>query len=198
MRASGALTHHARFEATGESGLALSILAAAALELCGADRVGMVVVAESAGLVGAALKRSPALAGEAPDLSFPEIRRWLSFTAERAFAASQALVVGVAVRGGGAADAGGVTNGVGAFLRPLGANGVSGHFHAAAFSHRPLPQGPLELERTVAELFEAESLRGLLHLVWDDRESTGLGETELHRGALWAAPIGRFEGVAAS
>ncbi|HEX2464055.1 MAG TPA: hypothetical protein VHR17_05460, partial [Thermoanaerobaculia bacterium] len=82
-------------------------------------------------------------------------------------------------------------NGADPFLRPIGASGLTGHFHAAAFSHRPLPRGPLELKPTVAGLFEAEATRGLLHLIRDDRPLTGLGESELSRGALWAASIDR-------
>ena len=189
VRCSGALAFHARFEASVDRALGLSALVAAALDLAGADRVGMVIVAETAGLVGAALRRSPALADDLPELAFPEVRRWVSFTSDRAFASSQALVVGVAARGGGA-------EGVEAFLRPLGADGIRGHFHAAAFSHRPLPRGPLELDATVAGLFETEALRGLLHLVHDDRPITGLGESELRRGGLWAAPIARLSGGA--
>jgi hypothetical protein len=97
------------------------------------------------------------------------------------------LIVGVAARGTAA------SNGVGPFLRAMG-EGVSGHFHAAAFSHRPLPRGPLELQPTVASLFEVEAPRGLLHLIRDDRSSSGLGESELWRGALWASEIGRVTG----
>jgi anti-anti-sigma factor len=188
VRFTGAPQIHARFEATSDRAFTLSSLAAAALELLAADRIGLIVIGEAAGLVGAALRRSPALAAEPPDLDFPEIRRWISFTPDRAFAASQALAVGIAGRGGGA------SNGAGAFLRPIGASGVSGHFHAAAFSHRPLPRGPLELDPTVAGLFETEAPRGLLHLLHDDRPVSGLGESELWRGALWAGPISTFAG----
>jgi hypothetical protein len=193
LRFAGAPALHARFEASAGRAFTLSALAAAALDLVAADRVGLVVVGEAAGLVGAALRRSPALLEEPPDFDFPEIRQWISFTSDRAFAATQALLVGTAWRPGAAgvtAGAGGVPSGAaGAFLRPLGGGEVSGHFHAAAFSHRPLPRGPLELEKTVAGLFESEAPRGLLHLLTDDRAG-GLGESELWRGALWAAPIG--------
>jgi anti-anti-sigma factor len=184
MRCAGPLQAHARFEAAEDKTFSLSTLATIALDLLGSDRAGVVMVGEAAGLVGASLRRSPALAGAAPDFAFPEIRRWLSFTPDRAFPSSQALIVGVASRGGAA-------NGAGPFLRPIGAAGLTGHFHAAAFSHRPLPRGPLELETTVASLFEAEAPRGLLHLIRDDRPASGLGESELWRGALWAASIDR-------
>jgi anti-anti-sigma factor len=185
VRWSGAPQIHARFESSPDLAFSISALAAAALDLLSTDRVGLVLVGEAKGLVGAALRRSPALAAEQPDLEFPEVRRWISFTSDPAFSSSQALVVGIAQRGG-------VSNGGGNFLRPLG-GGVSGHFHAAAFSHRPLPRGPLELQPTVQGLFETEAPRGLLHLLVDDRPITGLGESELSRGAMWAAPIGAIE-----
>jgi anti-anti-sigma factor len=195
MRCAGPLTTHARFEAVAEKTFSLSALAAIALDLLGSDRAGVIVVGEAAGLVGASLRRSPALAGETPDLGFPETRRWLSFTPDRAFPSSQALVVGVVSRGTTTANGAGPTHPnrgwASAFLRPIGAAGLTGHFHAAAFSHRPLPRGPLELKTTVASLFEAEAPRGLLHLIRDDRPASGLGESELWRGALWAASIDR-------
>ncbi len=50
--------------------------------------------------------------------------------------------------------------GLEARLRPLGKSGLLGHFHAAAFSYRPLPQGRLELQETVHELFEEQTLQG--------------------------------------
>ena len=187
MRCSGPPQIHARFEAANEKTFTLSALAALAIDLVGADRAGVIMVGEAAGLVGASLRRSPALAGDPPDLGFPEIRRWLSFTPDRAFPRSQALIVGVVARGAAA------SNGARAFLRAMG-DGVSGHFHAAAFSHRPLPRGPLELQPTVASLFEVEAPRGLLHLIRDDRPASGLGESELERGALWASPIDRVIG----
>jgi hypothetical protein len=187
MRCSGPLQVHARFEAATEKTFTLSALAALALDLVGADRAGIIVVGEAAGLVGASLRRSPALAGDPPDFDFPEIRRWLSFTPDRAFPSSQALIVGVAARGAA------TTNGARAFLRSMG-GGSTGHFHAAAFSHRPLPRGPLELQPTVSSLFEAEAPRGLLHLIRDDRPASGMGESEIWRGALWASPIDRVTG----
>src|SRR5262249_40423703 len=144
-----------------------SALAEACLGLADADAAGIVMVAESAGLVGATLRRSPALGGsmDAP-FGFPEVREWLSFTAERAFPRSLARVAGVVrrdprsgMRDPGRAirdareemrDAGSEMREVGyvvrdALLRPMGNGaGLEGHFHAAAFTYGPLPRGPLE------------------------------------------------------
>ncbi|MDX1384623.1 MAG: STAS domain-containing protein, partial [Thermoanaerobaculia bacterium] len=86
---SGEPAVHARFRPS-ESPIELSALARAALELSAADAAALVVVAESAGLVGAALRRSPAGTEGAPDFSFPRVRRWLSFTAEKAWPGAQA------------------------------------------------------------------------------------------------------------
>src|SRR5438876_8242317 len=58
------------------------------------------MIAESAGLIGAALRRSPVVAASEPNaFQFPRIRDWLSFTAERAYTKSVVLLAGIAVRG---------------------------------------------------------------------------------------------------
>src|SRR5262249_12780114 len=96
----GTLARLARFEAKpGVGAGSLSALAEACLGRADAAAAGIVMVAESAGLVGATLRRSPALGGsmDAP-FGFPEVREWLSFTAERAFPRSLALVAGVVRR----------------------------------------------------------------------------------------------------
>ena len=139
----------ARFEAKGDKGrVPLSELVTAALEITAADAVGIVLVAESAGLMGAALRRSPAMEGAAAErFGFPAIREWLSFTPERVYARSVALVAGVAARAADAPLAG--------LLRPLGPEPwPAGHFHAAAFSYRPLQKGYVEMRPTVSALFE--------------------------------------------
>jgi hypothetical protein len=142
-----------------------------------------VMVAESAGLMGAALRRSPArAAAETAPFTFPQIREWLSFTPERVYPRSLALVVGVAVR----AEHAELTR----LLRPLGSEAwPAGHFHAAAFSYRPLQKGQVDLRHTVSTLFEAETLQGVLHLVNDDRAIVGSGQSEFVRGACWVGPI---------
>ena len=106
----------------------------------------------------------------------------MSFTSERAHPRSLALVVGVATRGKHPA--------LGPLVRPLGdAASPAGHFHAAAFSYRPLQRGSIDLVPTVATLFQAETLQGILHLLPDDREVVGAGESEFVRGACWVGPI---------
>jgi hypothetical protein len=41
----------------------------------------------------------------------------------------------------------------------------------------------------VKTLFEGENLQSVMHLVSDDREISGAGESEFVRGACWFSPI---------
>lgn len=185
LRCEGEFTHLMRFEAAvAESPIPLAELVRAALEVSGAQVIGMVMVAESAGLVGAALRRSPAASAGLHDAPFnyPEVRTWLSFSTERLYSRSLALVSGVAAASECAPLA--------AMLRPVGADAwPQGHFHAAAFSYRPLKKGDIDLNATVKTLFETESLQGVLHLLADDREAAGPQQSEFARGACWIAPM---------
>ncbi|MBK9241529.1 MAG: STAS domain-containing protein [Acidobacteria bacterium] len=154
-------------------------------EIVGTEAVGFVMVGEAAGLVGAALRRSPAQPlGDQDGGDFfrhPGVRGRLTFTAERAFLRSTTVTAGVLVRGGAVARA--------ACVRPLGTDGMAGHVHAAAFPFRPLRKGEIDLKDTVTSLFEHEQLLGVLHLLHDDRGPAGAGESEFIRGACWAGPI---------
>jgi hypothetical protein len=184
VRCRGGFARLAQFEAQSERGTAaFSDVAETCLTLGGADAVGVVMVAECAGLMGAALRRAPVAASgaAASPFAFPEVREWLSFTSELAFSRGQAVVVGVV--------AGRELPGLAPLLRPLREGGPAGHFHAAAFSYRPLRRGRLELRETVASRFDSDQLLGVLHLLNDDRPVVGGGQSELTRGACWIAPI---------
>lgn len=188
----GPFARMARFEAKKDAGpLGLTSLVEAGLEFAGAKRLGMVMVAETAGLMGAALRRPPTkISSERAPFEFPEVRQWLSFTAERAFARSLTLVVGIAAQG----DAGALSTA----LRPLGPKpDLVGHFHAAAFTYRPVQRGEIDLKDTVRSLFETQSLQGVLHLLGDDRSIAGAGESEFVRGAFWVGSLSEIstEGI---
>ena len=151
-------------------------------EIAGAEALGIVMIAESAGLIGTALRRSPALRdSETALFAFPQVRDWLSFTAEPVYTRALTLVVGIAARKAPALLV--------PLLRPLGQSALAGHFHAAAFSYRPMKRRELDLKATTANLFEAEAPRALLHLLNDNREITGAGESQFARGTCWMGPI---------
>lgn len=158
----------------------LAALAAEALALGAAPAVAFVAAVETAGLVGATLRRSPAAeAGTEERFTFPAVRDWLSFTPERSFRESTALLAGVVARPGTPFDP---------LLRPLGGEGLRAHVHAAVFPYRPVRQGAIELAATVRELFDGQGLQAILHLLADPRGPGGAGDSEFLRGALWCAP----------
>jgi anti-anti-sigma factor len=180
----GPFAKMARFESNKDArSVTLSQLAQVGLELAGAEKLGMVIVAETTGLIGAALRQPPTKpVSEGAPFEFPEVRSWLTFTAERAYAHSLALVVGLVTRG----DPGPL----GLMLRPVGPDpALAGHFHAAAFTYRPLQKGEIDLKDTVRSLFDNDSLQGVLHLLSDNRPMEGVGESEFVRGAIWMGPI---------
>jgi len=177
-----------RFEAKKSSEpVALSLLLESCLDLSNAKQIGIVMIAESAGLIGAALRRSPVTAAsESNAFEFPRIRDWLSFTTERAYTKSVVLSAGIAVRG--SAD---VLASVIRSFPDASSSGlpIAGHFHAAAFSYRPVQRGHIDLKASIKSLFEGQALEGILHLLSDDRALSGSGQSELVRGACWIAPI---------
>lgn len=180
----GTWRYLARFHSTRKDvPIALSALVDACLHIAGTDMAAIAMVAESAGLVGAALKQSPvgAVSATAP-FGYPEVQRWLSFTPERAYSKTVALAAGVSAR----REAGAVAP----LLRPLGAAAFpAGHMHAATFSYRPMRKGQVDLQETVRGLFDSESPQTLLHLLHDDRERFGAGQSEFVQGACWIGPI---------
>ena len=184
----GRFSHLIRFEVMQPGGSAgLSQLLGGCLDVTDAPSLGVVMVAEASGLVGAALRRSPTEPlGAGGFFSHPGVRTRLTFTTERAFPGSVALVAGVATRATGPA------RWTEEQLRPI-APDVLGHFHAAAFRFRPLRKGVVDLQETVSGLFEPGQLLGVLHLLTDDRAIAGAGESEFVRGVCWIGRIAADE-----
>jgi len=152
------------------------------LEIAEAEALGVVMIAESAGLIGAALRRSPVIRNSKTSLfAFPQVRDWLSFAAEPVYTHALTLVVGVAART--------APQRLAPLLRPLGQAELAAHFHAAAFSYRPSKERELDLRAATANLFEIEPPQALLHLLHDNREITGAGESRFARGTCWIGPI---------
>jgi anti-anti-sigma factor len=174
----GAFARQLRFDPIEERALGLADLAAWCLELSDSNVAGLVTVAEAAGLVGAALRRSPASRADNGDwFAYPAVRNHLSFTAEHAFVRTTVVAAGFVARDPLPE------------LRPLGGKrDLYGHFHAAAFTFAPLKKGRLALKALVAHVFEHQSLLGVLHLLHDDRPA-GAGESALIRGACWFGPM---------
>jgi anti-anti-sigma factor len=184
----GNFAHLARFEASKESrSTKLSDVIEVCLKIAASDAVAVAMVVEAAGLVGAVLRRSPASSPAAQAFSHPQIRNWISFTAEPAYAGSLCLLAGVAARNAGS------------ILRPLlrsigKGTDATGHFHAAAFRYQPLRKDEIDLRTTIRTLFETRSLQGILHVLADHRTGAGAGESQFLRGACWIAPLSDVQG----
>ncbi len=175
----GKFARSARFEPSDSGGpVSLTALTAICRDLAESNAVAMVILAESAGLVGAALRRSPLVGEGALTFRHPDVRSWLSFTAESAFTESTVLIAGVA--------AAAAPSHLSSAMRPMG--GLWGHFHAAAFSYRPLPKGMLSLAETSRHLVQTQRLDAVLHLLADDRAGARR-ESEFRRGMCWFGPV---------
>jgi anti-sigma B factor antagonist len=179
LSCAGSLAQLVRFaEAAEADPVPLSDLAATCLDVAGTDTAGVVVAAETRGLCGARLRRSPALAPV--QFAVPQVRDWLAFAPEPGRSVSTALLVGVVARA--------PVQPLAAMLRPL-RDELHGHFHAAVFSYTPLPQRTVDLAELVRGLFAEQELRDVLHLLRDDRSAEAIPESTLVRGVAWVSPI---------
>jgi anti-anti-sigma factor len=168
----------------------LTELAEACLDMSGSDLVAIALVAEMKALVGASLRRSPALlaANRAPGTGAASLREWLSFTPEPAHQGSTALLVGIVARR--------PTGPLVSLLRPLDSAGhLHGHIHAAVFPYEPVPQRTVMLPELIRRLYEASTPRDILHLIHDDRGADVAGQTGLQRGVCWMARVTDVEVV---
>jgi anti-anti-sigma factor len=185
----GSFSQLARFSTTGDAdAVPLSEVARMGLDAAQCDTIGLVVLAETAGLVGAWLRRSPGIAVPPDPADVPALRDWFGTTPAPIHEGATALVVGVASR-----DPDPLLS---PHLRPLkGADmrghflGLWGHFHAVIFTYRPVPQRTVALRPQLINLFKQERVRGIMHLFTDDRRGMGAGESEFRRGLCWAAPV---------
>jgi len=180
----GSFGRRTRFEAGGAPRGVVGVGALVDHLLDEAGWAGMVfaLVAESACVIGASLRKSPDSGWEGAPWEFPRVREWLSFTTERTSEKGMVVVVGVAHRQPSAR--------LGRFLRPVSAGSGTGlHCHGALFPYRPVPQTELVLPHFLGSLFQTDSARGVLHLLHDERPVEGLGQTDLLRGTAWLSPL---------
>ena len=168
-------------ETAGALSLKLSELTKAALEICASDTVSFVALAETAHLIGAVAQLSPEQYPE-DFFAFPSIRDRLLFTAEPAYANETCLIIGVISRKPDQLLA--------SQVRPLADDSeLSIHAHAGIVPFNPIKKGYIELGDSLDKFMSTQTIRGVLHLLNDDRDGVGVGESYLRRGALWCAPV---------
>jgi anti-anti-sigma factor len=179
---SGDFSSMVRFDAAAEGSgtVGLSALVEALVEFSDAAATAFVVLAETASLVGAILRQSPATGPVS--LELPAVRDWLSFTTERSSERSLALLVGFAARD--------VPTDAAAFLRPMRTESpVQAHIHAAVFPYRPVQRGEIPFGKTISDVLAASAPNAVMHLMADTRPFEGVGETDLVRGACWMGSL---------
>jgi anti-anti-sigma factor len=181
----GGFSHLLRFNTRAEAdAVPLSELASVALKAVGGSIAGVVIAGETAGILGTRLRRSPAEAALSFDV--PAVKDWLTFPPQPIYPRATALIAGVVARS--------PQEPVAAHLRRLGAGRRPwGHWHAAIFSYRPLPQRTVELTTLARTLYANHQLRDVLHLLCDGRGDADPIESALVRGVAWVAPIARVE-----
>ncbi|MFZ1728990.1 MAG: STAS domain-containing protein [Bacteroidota bacterium] len=165
------------FEAAEQyRGIPLSSLALLALKEAEAPAASALIVAESASLIGAQRKKSPV--GGDPAFGVSEVKENFSFTAEPSHERSIAVICAI------------FSSEPSPLLRPLDPAGRSyGHSHAAIFSHKPLPDGQMDVQNFIRTLFDFGTVHGVLHLMYDDRNSMRSIESEFIRGSMWVHPL---------
>jgi anti-anti-sigma factor len=172
-----------RFSSPSETEpIPLSELARVALEGVSSETVGVVMVAETTGLVGAWLRRSPGIVLFSMYLDIQGIRDWLGTTPQAVHQGTTVLMAGVFSRRPDPVLA--------SHLRPVApGSDILGHVHAVVFAYRPVPQRTVVLRTLVTRLFAQQRVRAVLHLFGDDRGAAGAGESGFRRGLCWTGPI---------
>jgi anti-anti-sigma factor len=179
----GGFTSNFRFDpqTAGES-IKLSRIVENLLDFTGFSTLALVMIAETSGLVGVSLSKAP---GQKPDTSlfgFPQVRDGINFTVEPAHSKMLTITVGVASRK--------AESSLLKFCRPLHTNsGTTGHFHTAVFNFRLLKKSSLDLQETIQNIFENEHLYEVMHLINDEREAVGTGESEFFHGTCWVGEV---------
>jgi anti-anti-sigma factor len=181
----GGFSRLKRFSSPSETEpIPLSELASVALDGPANETAGVVMVAETSGLVGAWLRRSPGIVLFSMYLDVQGIRDWLGTTPRPVHAGTTVLVAGVVSRRPDPLLA--------PHLRPVApGSDLLGHFHAVVFTYRPVPQRSVVLRTLVTRLFVQQRVRAVMHLFGDDRGTAGAGESSFRRGLCWSGPITR-------
>lgn len=162
----------------GERHVSLDALAKDLLQMSNSDAIGVVIVAETTGLVGCSLNVSP-VKGQRSPFAFPAIREDMSFTTEPEHDGCIAVITGVVHKG---------VEELNAFSSPICGAELSAHFHAAAFTFHPLKKNSSDLDHTVKTLLAHDKLVDVLHLLNDTRPM-GNGQSCFTKGTCWVGSI---------
>ncbi len=178
---SGNFSHLVRFEPEQKNTtIGISQLSDGILQLTGFKNYAFVMVAESAGLIGTSLNKSPTDGNKL--FSFPEIKDWINFTTEPAHQKMLVVCVGFTFTE--------KNESVVRYFRPQKPGSpVYSHAHAAVFPYIPLKKTGIDFSETIDFIFNNADLADVLHLTNDTREIVGLGESQFMQGFCWITPV---------
>lgn len=180
----GEFSHIMSFRTDLKAGISLSRLIETAFKELKFDKIGAVIIAECSGLVGASLTMSPFSKEGFSPFGFPAVRESFNFSTERAFPNMLAVVSGVA--------AANPSESLGKIVRPIYAKSdIFAHFHSAVFPFRPIKKDVSDISEITKPLFEDDQIKSVIHLLNDEREISGVGESEFIQGICW---IGKLDG----
>jgi anti-anti-sigma factor len=177
----GDFSHIVRFESENNTdNICLSDLVENLIKITGSKQIAIVMIAESAGLIGASLNASPV--DRKSIFSYPEIKETINFTTEPSHNKSLTITVGIISK-----DA---NDEIIKFLRPMTPhNSLFAHLHTAVFTYLPIRKTDINLHETIDYLFDTSELKDILHLTNDTREISGQGESRFVHGFCWITPF---------
>lgn len=180
----GEFSHILNFKADmTKGGIKLSVLIDTIREKINWEKIGIIMIGETAGLVGAYLLKSPFLKekGSSPFV-YPAIKESIDFSTERNYPNMLSVIAGIASES--------PTGELSRITKPLASNSKTwGHFHCAIFPFRPIKKDVSDISGIINPLFEDEQLKSVIHLINDERDITGVGQSEFIQGTCW---IGRI------
>ncbi len=184
----GEFSHRIRFEMTDpDEKIHLSDLMADLHGLVPFKRAGIVMVAETKGLVGVSLASDPSSGdGMNPLFSFPGVKQQVAVTTEPEFRGLLTLTTGIVSVADREEENG--------HLRTLKSSApYLGHLHTAVFSYHPLKKQWHDPQEVIKLLVEEHQFETILHLMNDERPHAGIGESEFLTGTLWIGEINTME-----
>jgi len=176
----GAFQNEIYFTSNQDASISLSSLAERIVEMGNHRHFALLFIAESNGLVGASIKSSPT-AGKNP-FSFPAVRDSFKFTTEPSYIKEMAVSFGIFSRE--------PSDQLKPFLRALGSEStLYGHVHTAVFTYLPLRKEKPDYPEAIGALLENAALLDVLHLLNDNRDINGIGESSFKTGVCWSTEL---------
>jgi hypothetical protein len=168
------------FSPENETSITFSNIVETIAELGNHKNFAFLMIGESNGLVGVSLKTSP-VSGVNP-FTFPEVRNNIKFTTEPVHLRAFTIVFGIF-----SSD---TSENLKSFLRPFNLSGnMLSHVHAAVFPPTPFRKEKTDYHIIINSLFNDTQIIDVIHLLNDNREINGLGESSFKSGYCWTTEI---------